>query len=626
MAACLGIVPLCVTLFLQSAEPAAGGEPSMFRKSLIPAWFDGPDDHKQYDVDLIVQDMDLVDELDLEEWKDFIRQRHEEGKLFFAEMSPITHADKMLRYSMEQSGLQNAACLDLDLRPIPIGWMVGHTYQGRTPAFLCSNHPAFRAFLRQQVFMYIEAGADGIMVDDGGGSLFAYSRGGCFCEFCRKGFRQYLRAKYSTEQLRKGGIENIDSFDYRQFVLHHTRDRESYRKDRRKIPWTKDFQDFQRQSDVSVFASLQEMASKLKGAHVPFGWDNVDFGGNRAPYYPTWDVFYSEINYQNFGVKGRGPDEVFPPSIIMLSKLSDALGKWYTPTPAPRSWQAIRDRNLTALLQQWVAFTYANGGAMRYPRKGWIFSETDPWYYPPQEGFEPLYAFVRRHRDLFDDYQTVEQVGVLFTQSTSGGSSPYCTPLKRVCDALVNANVPFGFAVAGDELLSNRLHSDAAERFDVMLVPEPIRLIDGQAEIVRQWKRQNRAISVKEGDDLAKILADRLQPSVTLESDSSVWLFPRQKCGSQQGDSEKEDQTGTSLVCHLVNTRHGPHRGQTSPQRDVRIRLSNSLIGDRPVSKVTYDTIGKDTRELPFQAGEDGIQITVPEVEIWGILRIDGGA
>lgn len=57
----------------------------MFRGSLVPAWLDGIDNHESYDVDLIVQDMDLVDELDISEWKDFIHQRHAEDGLFFAD-------------------------------------------------------------------------------------------------------------------------------------------------------------------------------------------------------------------------------------------------------------------------------------------------------------------------------------------------------------------------------------------------------------------------------------------------------------------------------------------------------------------------------------------------------------
>ncbi len=590
----------------------------IFKRSHIAAWMDEPDSYKMCEVDVLIQDMSMVSDADAERWGRFIEKMHDEGKLVCAEMRPATHMNELLEYVMTDDSLQAAACIDIQGKPIEVPWMVGHIYKGRTPVFLCSNQPRYRQFLRDQVRYFMKAGADGIMVDDGGGAFFAFGRGGCFCSYCMESFREYLGGKYSTDQLKQNGIDDLNLFDYRQFILQREGGARIYqnRWERAKMPFSGDFHDFLVHSDVELFRGLQKLSCDLAGKHIPMGWDNVDFGGLRAGYYPFWDVFYSEINYQHFGVDGRIPDTEFSPGIIMLDKFSDAMGKWYIPTPAPRSWEAIMRNDVESLLRLWVVFSYANGSALRYPRKGWIFSKETPWYFPPKKDFEPLYTFIRRHRELFDDYEAVEQVGVLFSQNRGGGASRYYTPLKHVCASLVELNMPFGMAVAGDELLADRLKGDEAEQFELMLIPEPIRLIDGQQEIVNRWKERSAAISIKREDDVAKKIGDRIKPLVAVEDDSGVWLFPRYV----------PDNLDAPIICHVVNPHFDARQDIALPQTNVPVRMLRRLFGDRRISKVTYYTPESEPRTLAHVTEADNVHVTIPRVDVWGILTFVSAA
>ncbi len=590
----------------------------IFKRSHIAAWMDEPDSYKMCEVDVLIQDMSMVSDADAERWGRFIEKMHDEGKLVCAEMRPATHMSELLEYVMTDNSLQAAACIDIQGKPIEVPWMVGHIYKGRTPVFLCSNQPRYCQFLRDQVRYFMKAGADGIMVDDGGGAFFAFGRGGCFCSYCMESFREYLGGKYSTDQLKQNGIDDLNLFDYRQFILQREGGARIYqnRWERAKMPFSGDFHDFLVHSDVELFRGLQKLSCDLAGKHIPMGWDNVDFGGLRAGYYPFWDVFYSEINYQHFGVDGRIPDTEFSPGIIMLDKFSDAMGKWYIPTPAPRSWEAIMRNDVESLLRLWVVFSYANGSALRYPRKGWIFSKETPWYFPPKKDFEPLYTFIRRHRELFDDYEAVEQVGVLFSQNRGGGASRYYTPLKHVCASLVELNMPFGMAVAGDELLADRLKGDEAEQFELMLIPEPIRLIDGQQEIVNRWKERSAAISIKREDDVAKKIGDRIKPLVAVEDDSGVWLFPRYV----------PDNLDAPIICHVVNPHFDARQDIALPQTNVPVRMLRRLFGDRRISKVTYYTPESEPRTLAHVTEADNVHVTIPRVDVWGILTFASAA
>ncbi|MBI4910658.1 MAG: hypothetical protein HY820_44000 [Acidobacteria bacterium] len=610
------LAPVVLTgcVCLDAAPPSDRADRSIFRYSHVPIWFDAPDDHTKYEADVLVQDMDLVDERDVKQWKAFVDRMHAQGKIVAAEMRPLTHLGKQQEYLMNDPGMQQAACVDFNLNRIKTPWMAGRAYQDLPVHFYCSNHPRYRAYLRHQIFMYVETGADAIMVDDGGGGLLASSQGGCFCQYCRIGFRDYLANKYSATQLAKLGIKDLSTFDYRDVVLRHADDPNSFRLARAKgeIPLFADFADFQTRSDADLFRSLQAMSSKLAGRHVPMGWDNVDFAGSRSLYYDFLDVFYSEINYQRFAVDGKGSDEQFPPGIVMLNKLSDALGKWHTPTPAPSSWGAIKTKNLTGLLKQWAAFSYANGGPLRYPRRGWCFGETSRWYYPPKDEFEPLYDFVRKNRVLLDDYRAVEQVGVLFTQSRGGGGDRYYRPLKHVAASLVNLNIPFGMAVAGDDQLRNRLKGNEADSFELMLVPEPARLVDGQQDIVKGWLDRKRAIAVKASDDVAAVVNGRIKPWASLDSGSGLWLFPRRIPGRKDA----------SVVCHLVNSNYDSRLNRIVPQRAVTVSLRNALWNGAAARKVTYYTIGAAPVDLPFEKSADGVRVSIPEVDLWGILQV----
>jgi hypothetical protein len=256
-----------------------------------------------------------------------------------------------------------------------------------------------------------------------------------------------------------------------------------------------------------------------------------------------------------------------------------------------------------------VAVSYANGGLPRYPRKGWCFGETSRWYYPPKDAFEPLYDFVRTHRALLDDYEAVTQVGVLFANPSGDPSGP----LKRVCESLVNLNVPFGVVVAGNEWVPNRLSPEDAMRFELLLLPDPVKTDAAQQKVVENWKSRKAAISVSPKDEVGELLAGRVDPLASLESKSRVWLFPRAIPGSKTAPA----------VCHLVNWDYDAGKNHATPQKDVKIRLRGKLTGDSPVTKVTYHTIGEPPQPLAFAARENAVHVTVPEVELWGVVTME---
>lgn len=619
---------LCAAAMLGGQLPAAEGvrdwtpglaDPTptpVLKRSHVAIWFDEPEDHLKYDdVDVIVQDLDITDEADVPAWKALVDRWHAQGKLFFAEVRPATPLGKTFETLMDDPGLRESGIVNFEGRFLAPKWQSGRTHKGHPVRFFCSNNPRYRSFLRYLIYLYHEAGADGLFVDDVGGNPKAPSEGGCLCPYCIARFRTYLREKYPPEQWRALQFGDLDTFDYKQVVRSHATDLESFAAARRAgtIPLMDEFADFQWQSDVELFKSLHAEMDKLCGRHVPMAWDNFNYGASRMPYYPTLDALAPEINFGLFAT-GEGDNTRLPRTTVMLNRLSDSLGKWYSPIPAPPTWRVNKAQNLTGLLRLWVAATYANGGLPRYPRKGWadITDGVVDWYFPPKEEFKPLYDFVRSHRTLFDPYENVAQVGVVFAERPAAviGGGP-ASSLKHVVESLVNLNVPFATAIAGERLLTQRLSPADSQRFEVILVPESARLSGEQQQLVDTWKKQGIAFTVSPKDDVAKLIAGRVTSWVAVESKHDVCLFPRVIPGDKSAP----------LVCHVVNWNYDPATNQTPPQKDVQISLRTELTGAK-VTKVVYHTPEKAAQTLAFTLRDGAVHVIIPGLALWGVLEV----
>lgn len=602
------------------------GSKSIINKStIISNWTDGPGSN--YDADIVSVYMDIFDEIDIPKWKSYVDEVHKQGKLVYTTLRALTHMGKTFEYIMDDPGMQEALVMDVNFNSIRTGWLSDKAFKDIPVRLYCGNHPRFRAFLRHQIYLLSQVGIDGIHVDDFTGSPFSYNLGGCFCDHCMAGFREYLKDKYSAAELDEQGIDDIDSFNYRDVVLKYGDDQNSVRLARNagEIPLDSEFRFFLFKADADFFASLKEMACQLSGRYIEMGWDNVDFGQNRAMYYDFLDFYFPEICYQRIAldpvvslrssstpdvwekVKKQKGDEQLPPELIYLYKFADATKKGFIPMPAPPSWSAIKIKGMTGLLRLWIAFTYANGANFKYPDRGWCYAPSSRWYYPPKEEFDPVYNFIGNNRDLFDNYEAVEQIGALYTHASS------TRPIRYVGNQLVTLNIPFGTPVAGDDWLVNRIKDDDIDRYEVMLIPEPYKISDGQQQIIDKWKAKKPVISVKEGDDLQKILEGKIDPLQSLESNNKIWMFSRHNPKNEKAP----------LVCHLVNFDYDAKKNKNNIQRNVQVRLSKKLLGGFGVKNISFYSIDQKPVKVDYNEKGNDIYVTIPDIDLWGVLKVE---
>jgi len=190
--------------------------------------------------------------------------------------------------------LLEAACIDIDSEKISGRHTSGFYWQ-------CTNNPVWRNFLLETVKRSVDYGAYSIGIGDWLGTFHAVSErcyydpsrfnNGCFCEYCMQGFREYVKDKYTTEELEGFDIENIDNFDYGDFI------REQYfttyyGEGKREVPLFSDFEDYQM---VSFGEFVRELISETKAYARAHGKD-VYFTANIAELLPAFLAMQDELD------------------------------------------------------------------------------------------------------------------------------------------------------------------------------------------------------------------------------------------------------------------------------------------------------------------------------------------
>jgi len=107
--------------------------------------------------------------------------------------------------------------------------------------FLNILDPDYQEFIKKGIREDIDGGTNGISVDEHQGTAQAVWNGDGPCDkYSLTGFKDYLKQKYTFEQLNKQGVTDIETFNYCDFVVQNDY-REDYRNDLSKVPFSKDY-------------------------------------------------------------------------------------------------------------------------------------------------------------------------------------------------------------------------------------------------------------------------------------------------------------------------------------------------------------------------------------------------
>lgn len=313
--------------------------------------------------------------------------------------------------------------------------------------FLNILDPAWQAWAKKKMAEHIDAGTDGFTFDEHWATQAAMgSDGGPFDEHAISGFREYLKNRYTAEQLKEKSVNDIATFNYRDFLVQGGF-RDLYIKDdRSKVPFTKDYSEYLFGASSNVISSLIDYAK----SYASQKGKKLLFSANADPLYRFHEFpFYDELDFYVFEHewfatwRNSGDNRVFEAGTPVSSSLRYAQSRGQRSTAMYGLYDALLLNKTgiggTILLLHEFAESYANLGY-------YMFGNVDDYlgmtFIADRNLLSNYYSFIRLHPGAFNDLSAKSDVAVvnppvILSQDASGVEA-----LQGFSNLLAENNIP----------------------------------------------------------------------------------------------------------------------------------------------------------------------------------------
>jgi len=532
-----------------------------------------------------------------------IELAHSQGvRLFSTSVGFLTEFRRVIDFD---ENFLDAACRNFAGEPFIVPWLsdLKHQHKDQPAWWWCTNSPLYRKFLESRLEEVARAGPDGLHIDDyrGTSGSVTWLSGG-FCRHCMDGFRKYLAENVSKEKLAELGIDELATFDYRQFLLDQGVKPEEYNGRRGSLPLADEFYDFHVTTNTAFVAEYHQRAKVRSGKPLTLCVNSGLTNPQALAIAPCLSYFCCEVGH-------AASSRAVPKHPIYVYKLADGLDRPVTSTASGQDWAYVMEHDLPGLVRTWTALSYAYGHNLMAPHRQWCYTKEKGthWYTGPTEEYAWLYRFVRQQARLLDGYEAVAPVAVVYDNAARRQGRGDIEP---ICTALAEWNVPFTVVVAGDDWLDYRLRSEQLAPFRAVIVAEPLGMDPSQREPIEQARRDGRLVVWP--DD---VLLDKLVPApVVVEGSRHVGAVVRAIPG--QADSP--------VVVHLLNRRYDGEKDAMVPQPNVTLRLRRDLLDGRKFARATLHAPQAEPVTLDVTSDDQYTTVRVPELNLWGIVELEG--
>jgi hypothetical protein len=537
----------------------------------------------------------LTGEALLAEWKRDIERAHSVGARYQARVELDAGWRGMIDFDPR---FREAACLDLEGNPITYPFWSSQ-YKGQPPYYFCTNAPGYREYLNHQAEEALVGEPDLLLIDAIHTTAASIHHGGCFCQHCMAGFRQFVLAEVPREVLRECGITEVEDLDYGRYLRGRgvtlTEFRDQVKRWPSKLPLAEEYLTYQQRAAREFLADFHRTADRIAGRAISLASSTALM--QAKAWYPAAVIDHFTIETVLHPELGKiSQDQVF------RFKLADALGRRILVTGAPKNdWAYVRDHNLTGLVRAWIAQSYAYGHNFLVPHDVWCGEGATSYQSRPGD-YDDLYRFVRRHATLLDEYEPVADVGLLYSHKAA---RRWRQQSKHAALELTRRNIPFRFIVAGDDWLPLELSRQDLEGLKALITTRPSYLTADQQQVL-----DTACDRLTEWPDFER-LHSLVPPQIRADGATNVSVLPR---------AHAEDASAPG-VCHVLNGNYSADQDAIVSTGTFRVRLADSVYGKR-IEKVTFLSPGRPEASCDVQTDEDGVTVSVPSVEHWAILKL----
>ncbi len=453
--------------------------------------------------------------------------------------------------------LEEFRVVTLDGKDVLSTWLMvpGHDHSCYTP---CGNNPAFMQYLKKEIEMMVDAGAQGILVDEFDAQLHALYNAGCFCKDCMKGFRAYLKDNPFDET---NGLD-LEHFDYRAYLQE-----KGYVDDdllggqgerRMMIPLFRQFVEFnlrgaeQNVADIAAYA--KEYSRQARGEPILVTANLFNCLPHSAQIRKHCDLIAGEKTaiklrqdgFYRFGhafLQGKDGSFIEDPNQYILQIIEDI--------------KSCKNDTYTLFMMEPLAHGF--NGAIPYG--AWLMNLEKDSFYPDLEVEREMGRWLKTHEQLFipapvadiamaydlrSALETELFMGGHLDKEREGGFRTFHDLAQWMCDEHVLYNVIY---VSDDEPLT----PDRLQGYKKLLLPDAFSLRSDEVGVIRDWTGEGgQAAAVGK---VIKELAD-FRFAYRKLGELLAWL----KDGEQIVDAEDIREIGFGLhktdngyALHLVN-------------------------------------------------------------------------
>jgi hypothetical protein len=473
----------------------------------------------------------------------------------------------------------------------------------------CPLHSGTRERLREVIEEGMQTNPDLLHLDGALATLCAIhdpATGlGCFCDELVDGFNQYLETKFTQGQLREMGIDDISQFNYRAMLQRRFPTEQQYTEAFRQqqLPLADEYRTYQYRAIADLYRELIHHARGYRGKQIPLAANLHSLRYNMLVPVDAVDLLYCETRYTEAGLD----------QAVVPFKLAETLGVPLAALVDGHSVQRLKKQRTPDLLRRWLALTTAMGANFCIPSlKVMQLDESDLNAVRfHREDYVNDFRFIRENAALFEGYESVTQIGVLYSMADRWDSS--YSRFLEFCQRVFDLNIPFSMPIAGDDRLTYRLFDVHLADLDALLVPGDLQLDPAQQAVLdRAGKKVRRVELNSDSSDLRTVLAD-VEPLLTASDNDHVWLLPRQRLSDPQA----------SLVIHLVNKVFDKAANRHPPLESVEIQVSDRLLAGRRISAAWVHAPEHNPLPCLIEESAAGTKVIVPRLDVWGVLRID---
>jgi hypothetical protein len=234
---------------------------------------------------------------------------------------------------------------------------------------------------------------------------------------------------------------------------------------------------------------------------------------------------------------------------------------------------------------------------------------------------------------LFDGYQTLSQIGVLYNcdplvssnanhDTAFAGDKTFISDFNEIATRLYNNYFPVGVVCAGDGTFVTRefTEEEITGGFEYFVDPRNTELTGSQASIVEKLRSQGKVYSwTGEGQTDVNNLKSRIVPWIKCSGQqvNYIWTMPRTR-------NPLAREADPDLILHLVNGKHSTNTDVVTPNTDFSLEIRKELLAGRTPQRILcYEVPDPEPRALTYTETTTGIKISVPELHIWNILNFE---